>query len=79
MRSFLIDVVVTEGYLLTSAPKLLTIILLIFQLVYHSSIIGAVELNCDLLLILTKPMRLANIATFAHLLQVIVETQTLIM
>ena len=46
---------------------------------YHSSIIGAVELNCDLLVILTEPMRLAYIATFTHLLQVIVETQTLIM
>ena len=79
MRSFLIDIDVTEGFLLTSTPKLLGIILFVFELVYHSSISGAVELNCDLLVILTVPVWLAYIAAFAHFQQVLVETQTLIM
>ena len=56
MRSFLIDIDVTEGFLLTSTPKLLGIILFVFELVYHSPISGAVELNCDLLVILTVPV-----------------------
>ena len=77
--SFLI--VVDVWFLLTIAPPNLLAIYLFFvvQFVYHSAIIRTVELYCDLLVILTEPMWLAYITTFAHLEQVIVEAHALVM